>query len=209
MSQVAALFVRSDSIYKTLPGVDCFDIDRDARTFQGGMPVVAHPPCRAWGKLFYFAKPRPDEKNLGRLAVALVRECGGVLEHPKDSKLWPAQMLPKPSQAPDMWGGWTLPVSQFWFGHRAEKLTWLYIVGCHQGDVPPLPLRLGRATHVIASSRNRRIDGTRLRSKEGNPVFTGWRPEVTKAEREHTPPELAMWLVELARRCRVAERKAA
>ncbi len=26
---------------------------------------------------------------------------------------------------------------------------------------------------------------------------------VTKAEREHTPPELAAWLVEVARRCRV------
>jgi len=28
------------------------------------------------------------------------------------------------------------------------------------------------------------------------------RPHITKAEREHTPPPLAEWLVELARRCK-------
>ena len=84
---MAALFVRADSIYKTLPGVDAYDIERDARTYDGPWPVVAHPPCRAWGRLRTFAKPRPDERNLARLAVALVREFGGVLEHPENSTL--------------------------------------------------------------------------------------------------------------------------
>ena len=32
-----------------------------------------------------------------------------------------------------------------------------------------------------------------------------YRPHITKAEREHTPPELAAWLVELARRCAKVE----
>lgn len=41
---VATLFVRSDSIYKSLPGVDAWDISRDARKWPGGCPVVAHPP---------------------------------------------------------------------------------------------------------------------------------------------------------------------
>ena len=50
-SPVAAMFVRADSVYKTIPGVDCWDIDRDARLWPGGCPVVAHPPCRAWGRL--------------------------------------------------------------------------------------------------------------------------------------------------------------
>lgn len=54
---VAVLFARQDSTYKALSGVDVYDIDRDARTFQGGMPVVAHPPCRAWGRLRAFANP--------------------------------------------------------------------------------------------------------------------------------------------------------
>jgi hypothetical protein len=41
MRQIAALFVCADSIYRTLPGVDCWDIERDARNWPGGCPVVA------------------------------------------------------------------------------------------------------------------------------------------------------------------------
>jgi len=200
---VAALFVRADSVYKTMVGVDCYDIDRNALTWPGGCPVVAHPPCRGWGKLFYFAKPAPGELDLGPWAVQQVRTYGGVLEHPKDSKLWDACGLPRPGQV-DAWGGWTLPISQHWWGHRAEKMTWLYIVGSSPRDIPTIPLRLGPATHVIARSRMRRKDGRRLRKG-----MAGWRPEVTKAEREHTPPQLAEWLVEVARRCTVPVRQAA
>lgn len=201
---VAALFVRQDSIYKRMPGVDAWDIERDARRWPGGCPVIAHPPCRGWGKLSYFAKPRSGELELGPWAVAQVRRFGGVLEHPKDSKLWAAAGLPRPGQRDDF-GGWTLPITQHWWGHRAEKYTWLYIVGVSPGLIAPPPLHLGDATHVIAQSRMRRKDGSRLRKG-----MAGWRPEVTKAEREHTPPALAEWLVELARRCVVTvEREAA
>lgn len=196
---VAVLFARCDSIYKTFPECDVWDIERDARRWPGGAPVVAHPPCRAWGKLHYFAKPRPDEKELALFAVDQVRRWGGVLEHPKDSKLWAAAGLPVPSQSHersiDAWGGWTLPITQHWFGHRAEKKTWLYIVGCDRLNVPDMPMVLGDASHVITQGRTRRKDGTRL--KKGQP---GWRPDVTPAEREHTPPMLAAWLVELAKR---------
>lgn len=181
---VAVLFARADSIYKGLPGVDVYDADRDARTFPGGCPVVAHPPCRAWGRLRAFAKPRPDEMNLGRLAVALVREFGGVLEHPAGSTLWAAQMLPKPGGPPDQRGGWTLDAPQRWWGHKAEKASWFYVVGARPSDIPPLPLLLGEAEYVVQS---------RMRHD--------YRPHITKAEREHTPPALAEWLVELARRC--------
>jgi hypothetical protein len=195
---VAVLFARQDSIYKTMPGTDVFDIERDARNYRGALPVVAHPPCRAWGKLSYFAKPRPDEKDLAFFAIDAVRAFGGVLEHPKDSKLWPAACLPLPkSGVRDEFGGWTFPISQSWFGHRAEKLTYLYIVGCEPSSIPRLPLTLGKATHVITQGRTRRKDGTRL--KAGMP---GWRPDVTAAEREHTPSLLAEWLVETASMCR-------
>ena len=141
----------------------------------------------------HMASPRADEMNLARLAVALVREFGGVLEHPAHSKLWPAQRLPDPGQR-DAWGGFTLPLNQQWFGHRAEKATFLYVVGCEPRDVPPMPYSMGEATHVIASStaRQRR-------------THAGWRPEVTRSEREQTTPQLADWLVELARRCAAAE----
>lgn len=189
MTPVAVLFARADSIYKTLPGVDVWDIERDARKWPGGCPVVAHPPCRAWGRLSHMAKPRPDEKDLARWSVAQVREWGGVLEHPGASKLWADQQLPRPGVF-DEFGGWTLPIHQHWFGHKAEKSTLLYIVGVNPQDAPAIPLRLGKATHVIASSLHR------------NPKATWSRPEVPDAEREHTPPELAVWLVDLARKCK-------
>ena len=192
MTPVAALFVRADSCYKQMEGVDCWDIERDARMWPGGCPVVAHPPCRAWGRLAHMANPRPDEKDLARWAVAQVRQWGGVLEHPNASKLWADQLLSLPGKGKDEFGGWTLPIFQNWFGHRAEKSTLLYIVGCDPDDLPPIPYIMGAATHTIASSK--------APQHRDHPQF---RPEVTKAEREHTPPELAAWLVELARRCKV------
>lgn len=179
--KVAALFVRSDSVYKQFYGVDCWDIERDARGFMGGCPVVAHPPCRAWGKLSHMARPRPDEKELALFAVRMVRECGGVLEHPKQSKLWTAAGLPEPGKF-DCYGGWTLPIDQNWWGHRAKKATRLYIVGCMPGEIQAMPIVLGEASHVVGRS-------------------TSGKPEVTKAEREHTPIDLAKWLIDLARRC--------
>ena len=182
MQPVAVLFARQDSVYKEIPHTDVYDVLRDARNFCGTAPVVAHPPCRAWGRYKAFAKPRPDEKDLARFAVAKIRRNGGVLEHPKHSDLWKDQGLPLPGKGRDEWGGWTLDVAQSWWGHKAEKRTWLYIVGVEPSRIPRMPIRLGKGTHVIGQSR-------KLKN----------RPEVTKAEREHTPPALAEWLVDLAR----------
>lgn len=183
---VAVLFVRADSVYKTMANVDAWDAERDARQWAGGSPLVAHPPCRAWGRMRQFAKPRDDEKDLARFAVAQIRRCGGVLEHPADSTLWADQAMPRPGRAPDAFGGWTMAFDQFHFGHRAEKSTWLYIVGAHPDDIPPMPHRDGTPTHCIRPTKSY----PRL-------------PSVTKPEREHTPQKLAAWLVELARRCTV------
>lgn len=187
MSQVAVLFARADSNYKAIPECDVYDMERDARTYDGPHPVIAHPPCRSWGRLRSFAKPRADERNLARLAVGLVREFGGVLEHPAGSSLWAAQKLPRPGRR-DEYGGWTLAAPQKWWGHRAEKNTWFYIVGVEPHEIPDVPLVLGEATHTVGLFSGR--DRSRCR------------PEIGKAEREHTPPALAAWLVELALRCK-------
>ena len=188
------LFARPDSFYKSLPGCDVFDITRDARTFTGHAGIVAHPPCRAWGRLRTFAKPRNDEKELALFALAAVRRNGGVLEHPRGSTLWQHASLPAPGAACDAFGGWTLGIHQREFGHRAEKPTLLYIVGVERQELPPLPhLDLGYASHVIGGRI--RVGGQ------------GRCPDVSKAEREHTPPALALWLVvvaDLARRNRAA-----
>lgn len=182
---IAVLFARPDSVYKTIPGCDVWDAERDARRWPGGCPVIAHPPCRAWGAFAMFAKPRPDEKELALLAVELVRRWGGVLEHPAASKLWAAAGLPDLHQK-DKYGGWTLGVHQNWWGHRARKATRLYIVGVPPSSIPIMPLRLDYPTHVIGDV-GRAATGTK-------------QPEISKAEREHTPPNFAAWLVALARR---------
>lgn len=80
MRTVAALCVAPNSVYKTMAGVDAYDKARDVRSFAGGMPVVAHPPCRAWSAYTaHQAKPEPGEKELGPLCLEhLKREGGGT-----------------------------------------------------------------------------------------------------------------------------------
>lgn len=193
MSAVAVLFARADSVYKALPDTDVYDEQRDARTWPGGLPVVAHPPCRLWAKLRQFAKAKDPEmeRALAVMAVKHVRQFGGVLEHPKESTLWAHMGLPLPGRAPDQYGGWTAEIRQCDWGHKAEKKTWLYIVGCHPDDLPEMPPS-GEPTGVIKPQR-------------GIPRTL---KIVTKAEREHTPPPLAVWLTELARRCGLHKRGA-
>jgi len=191
MRQVAILFARADSVYKTMPGCDTWDIERDARLWPGGAPVVAHPPCRAWGQLRHMANPIPGERHLATWSVRQVRAWGGVLEHPAQSRLWPRAGLPAPGCF-DKHGGWTLGIHQNWFGHRAAKATLLYIVGCEPRDIPTMPFILGEAEATCGTSGRRKS----LKRKTS-------RPEISKAEREHTPHQLAEWLVDLARRCHV------
>ena len=189
MITVAALFCRADSNYKSIPGVDVYDADRDARTYDGPHPVIAHPPCRGWGELRHMAKPRPDERNLARLSVALVREFGGVLEHPAKSDLWHAQKLPR-GDSVDQYGGRTVIVDQFWWGHLARKRTALYVVGCAPANLPVMPYAMGEAPMICCGGGHRRKRGA------------AQKPDLPKALREHTPPAFCAWLVELARRCK-------
>lgn len=179
---VAALYVAADSVYKTLPGVDCWDAERDARCYMGPWPVVAHPPCRGWSRLRAMSKAPPDEVALGPLAVHQVRYWGGVLEHPAGSSLWPWCRLPEPGQ----WDrhGFCLGVPQFWWGHRAEKRTLLYICGVEPRSLPAVPLVLGEASHVLG------LYSGRDRSRS--------RPDLPKRERAATPLAFARWLVDVA-----------
>lgn len=97
MRTVAVLCAARNSVYHEMEGVDVFDALRGARSFAGGMPVIAHPPCRAWSAYCaHQAKPAPGEKELGIWCAEQVRENGGVLEQPAHSRLFDAAKLPKP-----------------------------------------------------------------------------------------------------------------
>lgn len=124
---LSVLFVCRSSPYWNLP-VDCYDLARDARTFDGSGPIIAHPPCRGWGRYHHVAKCQPGETDLALWAMDLVRKNGGVLEHPRSSMLW-RHLQP---------GDLSLTVRQCDFGHRAEKQTRLFYSRCAP---PPLPAR--------------------------------------------------------------------
>lgn len=197
MTPVAALFVRQDSVYKTMPGVDAWDEARDARRWPGGCPVVAHPPCRLWASLRTKAKAPAEEKELARWAIEQVRRWGGVLEHPWLSTLWDEYNL-RPlngKRRRDYMGGFLLPTDLFSFGFPAEKRTGIYVCGVDPSEVPALPLRLGEATHTIGlwSGRDRAT----------------CRPSIPKSMFDQTPAAMAHWLVDLARRCRTELQRAA
>ena len=181
---VAILCARSDSVYRRLPGCDVFDLVRDAWSFRGGKPVVAHPPCRLWGELRHGVRlPWPSvlaEVMLGGWCVMQAAACGGVVEQPLRSQLF-ERFRPG--------CGFFMNVPQMWFGHRAEKQTRLLICGCRPVDVPRVELVLGDAERVITNVKSRPL---------GHPLH---RAEVTRAEREATPLSFATWLLDVARRC--------
>ena len=187
MTNCAVLFARRTSVYKAL-GCDVYDEDRDARTFPGGKAVITHPPCRLWGSLRHCSKAPDSERQLAFFALRAVRAWGGVLEHPALSTFWLAAKLPRPGAGADRFGGWTLAVDQYWWGHRARKRTFLYIVGVAPSAVPGFPLVLGEASHTVGlwSGRDKRT----------------CRPSIAKAEFEATPLQFACWLLELAARVR-------
>jgi hypothetical protein len=152
---IAALYVLADGPYFGLPDVDPWPESRDARTYPGPHPVVAHPPCQRWGRYWYGGPSCKKRKTLGddggcfASALASVRRWGGVLEHPEASHAWRAFGLIPPlrnggwSVADDV-GGWTCCVEQGHYGHRARKATWLYAVGV---ELPSL--RWGRSGSTV------------------------------------------------------------
>lgn len=141
---IAALFVQKDGSYYGLPGVDPWDEMRDARKYAGPWPVVAHPPCQRWGKMWFgqplTVKLTGERKTLGddggcfEAALNAVRTFGGVIEHPWGSLAWPHHGLNTPDRAggwimADFLGGWTCCVEQGQYGHYARKPTLLYGFG--------------------------------------------------------------------------------
>lgn len=51
-------------------GVECYGVERDATSYAGPAPVIAHPPCGHWGRYHQRAH---DDGSTGPVAVAQVR----------------------------------------------------------------------------------------------------------------------------------------
>lgn len=146
---IAALYVQTNGCYYDMDEVDPWDQHRDARTYAGPWPVVAHPPCQRWGRMW---KGSPINIKRGKVeklgddggcfaaALKSVRLYGGVIEHPEHSHAWAHFGINKPPRQggwvkADECGGWTCRVEQGQYGHYAPKPTWLYAIGC---DLPEL-----------------------------------------------------------------------
>ena len=136
LTTVAALYVETDGCYFNQPGVEPWDIARDAREYAGPWPVVAHPPCQRWGRFWHGSTRKPHQFKLGddggcfEKALHAVLRWGGVLEHPAHSKAWDAFGLLKPKAGQ----GWQVDeaincavcyVEQGHYGHASRKPTWL------------------------------------------------------------------------------------
>jgi hypothetical protein len=143
---IAALFVETDGCYFGMPGVDPWDITRDARKYAGPHPVVAHPPCQRWGRFWHGSTRKPHQFQMGddggcfAAALRSLRQAGGVIEHPADSHAWNHFGIPKPKRGAGwLWCGgaeWTCYVEQGQYGHFARKGTWLL----YRGEKKPFDL---------------------------------------------------------------------
>lgn len=191
-ADVAALFVEAGGAYYGVPGVATWPAARDAREYPGPCPVVAHPPCERWGRLWHACRPNTRHRkgeDGGCFAAALgaVRRWGGVLEHPAGSAAWRAHGLAHPPPAggwvaADADGGWTCRVEQGHYGHLARKATWLYANGAQ-----PAELRWGpSAARMVVTTGRRDRDA----------------PEMPKRLRSVTPPEFRAVLLAIARASR-------
>lgn len=198
-TKIAALYVQTGGAYFGLDDVDPWDEARDARRYDGTDPVVAHPPCSRWCRLAGLCEARwglkrGDDGGCFAAALAAVRRCGGVLEHPAYSDAWAAHGLTAPPRTggwipADTHGGWTCHVEQGRYGHLAKKATWLYAVGC---ELPSL--RWGSEPDAKEGAVS--WCGNRTRSGgEG-------RPRVGKKAASATPPAFREILIAMARSAR-------
>ena len=190
---IAALYVETNGCYFGLAGVDPWDINRDARLYDGPWPVVAHPPCERWGRFAEGSMTKKTEKagddgGCFASALASLRRCGGVLEHPAHSKAWAAHGIPTPPKTGWLrigWAEWTCEVEQGHYGHPARKKTWLLFVG----QRPP---------ELIWGPAEQRLPAKRLAERGYESARRcGIVANMSTRQRQRTPPEFRDLLLSL------------
>lgn len=201
MNTVAALYVQKGGVYYGVSGVEPWGMDRDARTYAGPYPVVAHPPCARWGR-YWSGGPSHhgkfklgDDKGCFAASLESVRRWGGVIEHPEGSHAWAMFGLNAPPRrggriVADFQGGWTSCVEQGWYGHRARKKTWLY---AHSVELSSLNWGAAPGRFV------RLDDGYNTADERRKAVKRGAAELLSHREREATPVPFRDLLIGIAR----------
>lgn len=74
---MAVLFARSDSIYKTLPGCDVWDKERNAMLYDGELPIISHDTRKKDGTRKYITKSEREATPLefAKWLMALAKIC--------------------------------------------------------------------------------------------------------------------------------------
>jgi hypothetical protein len=205
---IAALFVETNGAYFNIPGIDPWDQTRDARKYEGPYPVIAHPPCQRWGKMWMgspshvaktgIRKVKGDDGGCFASALDSVRKYGGVLEHPYGSHAWAHFGLTKPQRSggwikADEFGGWTCCVEQGRYGHWMRKPTLLYAVKC---NLPELAWGVSEPKYPAWA-----IDkyGIKRVKRMGEIAFKGGGKD--SSPRIATPEEFKQVLINMARSC--------
>jgi hypothetical protein len=198
---VAALYCDPRGPYPHIPGVETWGLPaRDARSYNGPYPVVAHPPCGSWSRVRHLYKG--NDGDCAVRALEQVRLFGDICEHPAESKLWEHDpdlrshlgrfhIGGRYGFSTDRHGGFCLRIDQVEWGHVARKPTWLYLVRVPQEYLraPPFPER--KPTHWLSGGRTKS-------SRQGSPVPPGIKV-CSAQQRRRTPVALAEYLVSLAR----------
>jgi hypothetical protein len=184
-----------------MPDLELWDAARDATTYAGTLPVVAHPPCARWCKLANFCEDAHglkvgDDGGTFAAALAAVRRWGGVLEHPAWSLAWPAFGLDTPTKrgwSQNMSGEWVCEIAQSAYGHDAKKPTWLLLVGAEPPRDTNWAKPRGRKTVTHLAQRH---------TGDFNNTDRGHESRMSAKETHLTPPPFAEFLVSLARSVR-------
>lgn len=123
---ISVLCVNKKSIYKSIPGLDVWDAERDAYFFTGSNPVITHAPCAQWSRMKAFSNYNESEKELAYFCLKKVLRNGGIFEHPAGSSFFKEVGITTNIYS----------VDQSWWGFPAKKKTYLFFHKCKPLQFP-------------------------------------------------------------------------
>lgn len=148
VTSIAVLCCHTNSVYKQIPGLDCYDYIRNALEYTGHYPIIAHPPCGMWSAHLshQYKGDRDKDFTLAAHCINLLRRNGGVLEQPANTRMFKRFGLPLPGER---FGGLeTHYVWQSWWGYPTRKKTWLCFSKVKPAKMPFNLLRYGNETET-------------------------------------------------------------